>query len=191
MSSARLRGVYTGELGLPCRDREHPVNVICVVIDAPGDVTSALSKARNAQGVSTNYNIKSINEGERHEKLVSILMIAVLALSLLGAAQAKTQTPETIARTDGRSCYSHPGSDGNGGRPETKPTEEATTIRIGGTDGATSIGMVKLMEDAANEVTENKYEFTVAGSADELTPKLIQGGLDIAAIPANLASVSL
>jgi putative iron-only hydrogenase system regulator len=32
-----------GRLGLPCRSRAHPVNVICVVIDAPGDITSALS----------------------------------------------------------------------------------------------------------------------------------------------------
>jgi putative iron-only hydrogenase system regulator len=43
-----------GRLGLPCRDREHPVNVICVVIDAPGDVTSALSgKLGMLRGVST------------------------------------------------------------------------------------------------------------------------------------------
>ncbi len=32
-----------GRLGLPCRNRDHPVNVVCVVIDAPGDITSALS----------------------------------------------------------------------------------------------------------------------------------------------------
>src|SRR5699024_1916816 len=36
--------------------------------------------------------------------------------------------------------------------------------------------------------TEN-YEFSIAASADEVTPKLIQGEADIAAVPANLASV--
>ena len=31
--------------------------------------------------------------------------------------------------------------------------------------------------------------FTISGSADEVTPKLIRGEMDIAALPANLASV--
>lgn len=67
--------------------------------------------------------------------------------------------------------------------------EEETTIKIAGLKGPTSMGLVKLMEDNENGVSVNKYEFTVAGSADEITPDLIQGSLDIAAVPANLASV--
>ena len=51
------------------------------------------------------------------------------------------------------------------------------------------MGMVKLMEDAENGEAANNYTFTIAGSADEVTPKLIQGEFDIAAVPANLASV--
>ena len=35
----------------------------------------------------------------------------------------------------------------------------------------------------------NTYEFTLAASADEVSPKLMQGELDIACVPANLASV--
>ena len=34
----------------------------------------------------------------------------------------------------------------------------------------------------------NTYEFTLAGSADELTPQLIQGDLDVLCVPANLAA---
>jgi NitT/TauT family transport system substrate-binding protein len=124
------------------------------------------------------------------KKLVSILMIAVLALSLLGGCAGKNaNAADTSPAPTEEAVTATPVPTETAADAETKPTEEATTIRIGGLTGATSIGMVKLMEDAANEVTENKYEFTVAGSADELTPKLIQGGLDIAAIPANLASV--
>jgi NitT/TauT family transport system substrate-binding protein len=62
-------------------------------------------------------------------------------------------------------------------------------IRLGGLKGPTTIGMVKLLEDAKAEITNNAYAFTIAGSADELTPALVRGELDIAAIPANLASV--
>ena len=60
---------------------------------------------------------------------------------------------------------------------------------IAGLKGPTSMGMVKLMDDAANNQSKGKYDFTLAGSADEVTPKLISGEIDIAALPANLASV--
>ena len=66
---------------------------------------------------------------------------------------------------------------------------ESATIRLGGLKGATSIGMVKLLDDAENKKTANFYEFTMAGSADELTPKLLKGELDILAVPANLGAV--
>ncbi len=70
-----------------------------------------------------------------------------------------------------------------------QPEEEDVTIRIGGLKGPTSMGLVKVMEDDETGASANDYEFTIAGSADEVTPKLIQGELDIAAVPANLASV--
>ncbi|MBQ8896096.1 MAG: ABC transporter substrate-binding protein [Clostridia bacterium] len=61
-------------------------------------------------------------------------------------------------------------------------------VRIAGMKGPTSIGLVGLLEESdANH--KNVYEFTLAGAADEITPKLIKGELDIAAVPANLASV--
>ncbi len=68
-------------------------------------------------------------------------------------------------------------------------TEEKDTIRIAGLKGPTSIGLIKVMKDNSTDSSANKYEFTVAGAADEITPKLTKGELDMAAIPANLASV--
>ena len=65
---------------------------------------------------------------------------------------------------------------------------EKEMIRIAGLKGPTSIGLIKVMKDNADGNAENKYEFTIAGSADEITPKLNKGELDMAAIPANLAS---
>ena len=55
--------------------------------------------------------------------------------------------------------------------------------------GPTGIGMVKLMNDAENHVSKNLYDFTMAGAADEIVPKIVKGEIDIAAVPANLASV--
>lgn len=68
-------------------------------------------------------------------------------------------------------------------------TREKESIKIAGLKGPTSIGLVKIMKDNKSDEAANKYEFTVAGSADEITPKLTKGELDMAAIPANLASV--
>ena len=64
-----------------------------------------------------------------------------------------------------------------------------TQVNISALKGPTSLGLVKLMADAEEELTENDYNFTLAGAADEVSVGLINGSLDIAAIPANLASV--
>ena len=56
--------------------------------------------------------------------------------------------------------------------------------------GPTAMGLVKLMKDSeAGETGGNTYDFTLAGSADEVTPALIKGELDMACVPANLAAV--
>lgn len=67
--------------------------------------------------------------------------------------------------------------------------EERTAVRIAGMKGPTSMGMVGLMDESEKGQTENTYEFSVVAGADEITPKLIRGELDIAALPANVASV--
>lgn len=63
------------------------------------------------------------------------------------------------------------------------------TVRLGGLKGPTTIGMVKLLDDAENGLTANTYEFTMAAAADELTPGLLKGELDILAVPCNLGSI--
>lgn len=72
----------------------------------------------------------------------------------------------------------------------TQTQAEPVDVNVMALKGPTAMGMVKLMDDAdsGNVDTEN-YSFGIAASADEVTPKLIQGEADIAAVPANLASV--
>ena len=67
--------------------------------------------------------------------------------------------------------------------------EDKTPVRLGALKGATSLGLLKLLEDAEQGTAQNEYEFTMAAAADELTPKLLQGQLDILAVPANLGAV--
>lgn len=70
-----------------------------------------------------------------------------------------------------------------------EPEEEKPVIRIQALKGATTMGLVKLLEDNENGISMNKYEYEMAQSADTLIPKLTQGEVDIACIPANLASI--
>lgn len=66
----------------------------------------------------------------------------------------------------------------------------ATDVRVTALKGPTAMGMVKLMDDSEEAtVNGNNYDFTIAAAIDEVTPKLVQGETDIAAVPANLASV--
>lgn len=75
----------------------------------------------------------------------------------------------------------------NSTAPSAEPEEETPdVVRIAALKGPTAMGMIKLMDD---ESENSAYEFTIAGAADELTPAIIQGNVDIACVPANLASV--
>lgn len=56
-------------------------------------------------------------------------------------------------------------------------------INVAALKGPTAMGMVWLMDN------DELGNYTLAAAADEVTPKLVQGELDIAAVPANLASV--
>lgn len=64
-----------------------------------------------------------------------------------------------------------------------------TIVRVGSLKGPTTMGLVNMMEWSENGELPFGAEFTMATAADEITAKLIQGDLDIALVPANLASV--
>ena len=73
--------------------------------------------------------------------------------------------------------------------PQEDEAETPVTMRVAALKGPTAMGLVKVMHDDPNSALGPSYEFTLAGSADEVTPALIQGELDAACVPANLASV--
>lgn len=64
-----------------------------------------------------------------------------------------------------------------------------TQVRIGALKGPTTIGLLRLMEEAEAKETENDYDVRMAVGADELTPLMIKGELDIALVPANVAAI--
>lgn len=76
---------------------------------------------------------------------------------------------------------------------ETKETDEDAlsddvVIRVASLKGPTSIGLVKLWQDAEENKANANYEFTMATAADEILPLVLKGDLDIALVPANAAA---
>ena len=67
--------------------------------------------------------------------------------------------------------------------------EKGAEIKIGALKGPTTIGLLHLMEEAEAGQTENEYAVTMAVGADELTPLIVIGELDMALVPANVASL--
>ena len=67
---------------------------------------------------------------------------------------------------------------------------EGVTVRIGAMSGCTAMGLVKLMDAAEKGQTNGSYDFAELGTeASAFVAPLTKGELDMAAVPANLASV--
>ncbi len=107
-------------------------------------------------------------------------LAAILCLSLLGGCSNNSNSQSSAASSKAQASSTTAASSQAAG---------GSAIRIAGLKGPTSMGLVKLMNDSEEGKAANSYEFTMAAAADEITPKLIKGDLDMAAVPANLASV--
>jgi len=65
-----------------------------------------------------------------------------------------------------------------------KSNNEVKKINVASLKGPTSIGLVKMMDDA-----DSIYDFKIYVSPSEIVPLIVSGKVDIANIPANLSSV--
>lgn len=70
-----------------------------------------------------------------------------------------------------------------------KKSETIKNINIAVLRGPSSIGMVKLMDEEDIGADAFGYSFEIFASPDEIVPGIVQGKIDIAAVPANLAPV--
>lgn len=69
-----------------------------------------------------------------------------------------------------------------------EPTDLGS-VNMGTLKGPTTMGLIKLLDDASADTLSYKVNNTIYGTADEISALLISGDLDIAAIPCNLASI--
>ena len=123
------------------------------------------------------------------KKLLALLLAAVMTASLAacGGASSSSQAPSSEAAPSGEASSSEAAS----GEADAAGTAdyEKETIQIAALKGPTAIGMLQMMEDAQKGEAPDDYQFTLAGSADEIVGRIVQGEFDIAAVPTNLAAV--
>lgn len=119
------------------------------------------------------------------KKITSILCLLALTVGLLagcGSTSGTAATAETTAVPAAETTVE------TTAETTAASTEPAVPVRLGAMTGPTGIGMVKLFR-TADENPDSGYTYTIKGAADELTPMILQGELDIVSVPANLASV--
>lgn len=112
------------------------------------------------------------------------------AASAEAAAEAET-AEENAAKTEDAEAETETGAEASGSEEAeiTAGEYEGVTVRVGSLKGPTTMGLVNMMEWSENGELPFDAEFTMATAADEITAKLVGGELDIALVPANLASV--
>ena len=126
--------------------------------------------------------------------LALALILGLLCSGLTGCGQAgnsgsaaeslvteSTQTESTVADVTAESTVAS--------AEETSQNTDGTVVRVASLKGPTSLGLLFLMDKAEKGETSNAYEFQMATGADEILPLMVKGDLDIALIPANVASI--
>lgn len=102
---------------------------------------------------------------------------------------AESSAPEEITAENQPTSQEEPATEEPSSQAELTWQADIQTpgqVRIAALKGPTAMGMIKMMDD---ESENSEFQFTIAGAADELTPGIVQGNIDIACVPANLASV--
>ena len=114
---------------------------------------------------------------------------AILAMVLLfaGCGQTETKTESSGTKSTGSESTVSESTQTESSTAASE-TEDETLVHVLALKGPTSMGMVKMMSD--NDSKESPADtFELAAAPDEVSAKLVQGEVDIAAVPANLASV--
>lgn len=107
------------------------------------------------------------------------MMLAVVMLMAMTAcgsepAAPTTQPTQTLAPTEPQAT--------------TLPTEPAAPINVMVLNGTTGFGMANLMDAAANGSAGQDYTFSVETDASNVVAGLVNGSVDIAALPTNAAA---
>jgi len=138
----------------------------------------------------------------KRKVMTLLLAVSMLTFSLAGCGNSQTQ--DSVSQSQDNTVKEAESTEAESTETESIETESTEAedqetkteaqgtkaeVRVGSLKGPTSIGLMKLMKDAEEGTAANDYIFTMETAADALLPMIIQGKLDIALVPANVASV--
>lgn len=181
-----------------------------------GDMVSYTGRPQTRQmdlrsvSLTRKYTYGKEREDFYMRKVLSMVMACAMTAAVVAgcSSPAKENAPESVTaaesvstetsqeeKTD-ESQESYGAEDGqNESAAETEAGERVDLsgntpiLRIGSLKGPTTMGMVSLIDKAAKGEAKGSYEFTMVTAADELVGKMVSGDLDIALVPANMASI--
>ena len=143
-------------------------------------------------------------------KKTLICILCVICIAVLGAcggsgsgetaadqSTAQTQTSQSAdtnaqSQTDETAAADSESSETESGAAEESQAHvisEGAAIRVGSLKGPTSMGLVSLMDKNTKGESRQSYDFEMVTAADELVAAISSGEVDIALVPANVASV--
>lgn len=119
------------------------------------------------------------------KKLLALFLVAAMIFGLTACGKTSSQTGTTAGGSTTAAS-----EEGTTADAQTDPAKvEGCDFNIASLKGPTSIGLVKLFSDSDAGNTVNKYNYSIYGTADEISTGMVKGDLDVAAVPCNLASV--
>ena len=119
------------------------------------------------------------------KKLLALFLVASMIFGLTACGKTSSQTGTTA--DNGTTAASEENTTADA---QTEPAKvDGCDFNIASLKGPTSIGLVKLFSDSDAGNTVNKYNYSIYGTADEISTGMVKGDLDVAAVPCNLASV--
>ncbi|MDO4719387.1 MAG: ABC transporter substrate-binding protein [Peptostreptococcaceae bacterium] len=121
------------------------------------------------------------------KRILPFIASLMLIVALAGGCAQKPATEETKEPAKTEEPAEKPAE-----APAEEPEKAADPVdlRVLALKGPTAMGMVHFMNEAqAGNLKDNNYQFSIAAKIDEVAPKLLQGEVDIAAVPANMSSV--
>ncbi len=127
----------------------------------------------------------------KFSKRLLITISLILATLMLFSACTPTDTPEDITTKDEDTTTN---TDATSEDTSTADTEDNTEldkeleIKMATLNGTTGFGMAKLISDKKDGKTALNYNIAVETDASNITAALINGSLDIAALPTNAAA---
>ncbi len=116
------------------------------------------------------------------KKAMAFLLSVLLIISCVACNNSTTgsETESSVLPTESKELSSTENS---------AEITEKTTVNITVLKGPTGLGALQLMDKAENGTAANDYHFELASAPTDVTAKLLNKEMDIAAVPTNLAAV--